>query len=424
MFRRLSSGHRASDEHRYLAVHDFDRTPPKTWGKQGPTYYASKLTSSSKMKAVGARAYADYLRMPGTWLLLKVQAASAEQARTLVERALKGDELAARRIEVLVDRYGLVKGSPLDKPKPTPAPEPPRFTIGSREKVGTWEGAPERINREDAEELKPGEFSLKGMFFGAYAQAGTDELEGLPGIKMVGEHRDPYQLLSVTTDRIGFAHIPVIAVTALAANPHGGFAVDVARPLAVGFAKAHGLVFDLYSPSVGTRRTRIATDRNPASASFGKQKRMEEVTVHFTVPDKQLGRMTPEQQRWFGYSYTSDRPRWGLAKVEAWLGLDRVEVLEAFRNKRGPRQPEQPARPRQETPAVVPLRPSADDVPSSGELEHDARQVDAGIRWAASKLRSRSGAVTLGTKRMAAARRDKDRAFWYGVRLWGEGRDA
>jgi len=402
---------------RYMVVNVYQKVPPATWASKPASYYADKLTTPGKLKAVGAQAQRDYKTLRDTWLHFEVQANSADTARALVNSAMKGNEVAAAKIRVGLDKYGLLKGTPLDLgrlPRKPAAPLEPRFTISkaSKDRVGY-----PRIDREAGEELKPGDFNPAAMFMGFYSQEGTDTLEGLPGIKLVTSFTEPFQLNGVSPDRIGFAHIPMIVVSGLALE-RGDFGTTIARPFAVAFAKAHGLVFDLYSPSIYTRRGRIAEDRNPGSPTFGKQRRMVETDVRFEVPETQLARMTKEQHDWFSYGQLFGTiPRWGQKEADRWLGLDKVEQIGAWRKEHGigvapaPREPAE----------VIPLHPG---VPGANPLGAgpDSPQMRAGRDWAQRKGLSPARAVAIAQGKLTTARSVKDIAFWTGVLAWGEGR--
>ena len=336
----------------YLYVGDYDRKPPpKIWAKKEPSYYAARL--ARKAKAVGTKQWVDYLRLPGVWLLVKVdQPMSASTARSFLEKALKGSVLRASAITVLADPFGLTKGTPLDPEHPLgPAlegplfedpppplkvvgPPEPRFTIGrSAERPSKW--YPDRVEREDAEEIDPAAgMNPQALFMGFYNMPGSHDLEGLRGMRYYVTHKSPFSLQSVATgeaDSFGVGPY-VVRVTALAKD-WNNFAVDVARPLAVAFAKAEGVVFDLYKPLSHLRRHRITTDRNPASSSYGKNKKMREVEVTFEIPQRQLGRLPRDKQRAFTNSW-SDGLRWRRKEIDRWLGLDKVETLAAYRAKK------------------------------------------------------------------------------------------
>ena len=336
---------RANEAVRYLYVEGTwdHRPPPKTWAKKEASYYSRRL--ARKAKAVGSKAWQDYLRLRGVWLFVKVRGTAsltADSARNLLERALNGSELASSNITVLADPFDLTKGTPLRGPKygqpvgVLPArlkPElpAPRFTIGRTEKTPSgWE----RVERDKGAEIDPaGPVDPQALWMGFYNVPGSHDLEGLPGMRFFVTHSSPFSIQSVSTDSIGFAHIPVVKVTALAKDIHN-FGADVARPLAVAFAKDQGVVFDLYYPTRGVRRSRVTTDRNPASASYGKNKKMEEVEITFEIPQEQLKRLPREKQQAFTSPW-SHSLRWGRDKIDHWLGLDKVEVLAAYRAKKG-----------------------------------------------------------------------------------------
>ena len=314
---------------------------------------------------------------------------------------------------------------------------PARFTIGrhkeddpaerQRKKMGMGPGT---ASREAGEEIDPDTLNLSALAMGFYSQAGTDALEGMPGVKDHGfftpHHRSPFQIGSVTTTRIGFAHLPMVEVTALAADP-GGFTTSTARPLAIAFAKAVGIVFDLYSPTFGTRRDRISTDRNPASPSFGKNKKMSEVVVNFEIPHEQLKRLDAEKREWFGYGSSRSKPRWGRTEIDRWLGLDKVKELAAWRQGQGldrpARKKERPPTPAGGAP-VIPLRSSFGRVtepePTAPAPDLDAAQVQAGRAWAARKMATRGKAVAVARRKLQSRLSDRNRAFWSGVLAWGQ----
>jgi len=329
----------------YLYVGDYDRKPPpKTWAKKEASYYASRL--ARKAKAVGTRQWEDYLRLPGVWLLVKVREPgpqTAAGARDWLDRALQGSVLASRSITVLADPFDLTKGTPLEGPSygepsgtlpPRLKPElpPPRFTIGRKEKTA-W-GA-DRVEREGACEVDPtGPVDPQALFMGFYNVPGSFDLEGLPGMRFYVTHKSPFSLQSVSTGEAdSFGVGPYVVKVSALAKDWRNFGVDVARPLAVAFAKAEGVVFDLYRPTSNLRRHRVTTDRNPASSSYGKNKKMREVEVTFEIPQEQLKRLPRDKQRAFT-GFWSDRIRWGREDIDRWLGLDKVETLAAYRAKR------------------------------------------------------------------------------------------
>lgn len=316
----------------YLYAGNYDyKAPPKSWAKKPAAYYARRL--AKKAKAVGSKSWQDYLKVRGLWLLVEVKRDTAAQARDSLERALSGSVLASTLVTVHADPFNLTKGTPLDPEDPlgpgrgplfVDAPPklklvgPPeaKFTIGSTGEHGI-------VDREAGREIEG--FDPQALFMGFYAQPGTDKLgEGLEGIRQGFEASYPFDLQRVSAQRKGYASQPKIIVTGLAKSPARGFSTQIARPLAVSFARANGLVFDLYYPSVGFRRDRISTDRNPQSKTYGKNKKMTEVEVTFDIPHEQFKRLPQEIRDGFSYSFSSSIPTWGRKEIDSWLGIDKV----------------------------------------------------------------------------------------------------
>ena len=417
----------------YLAVTN-SKTPPKVWLAEGIT--AGRIsTFVNKAKAVGNKTIRDYVGLASTWAAFAVDAPTAERARTVLSQGLAGSDLARGKITVLTDRYDLTRhlnGPAAERmdhfptgPLPArlrPAPPPPRFTIGSPRKNDPLE----RVDRERGVELTPDSFEPAALFMGFYSQAGTNELEGMPGVRFNLNYTAPCVLLYVVPKVIGYANIPVIEVSGATPNVYNsGIAVDVCRPLAVAFAKAHNLVFDLYKPSIRQGRKRLYGDQNPQSSSYGKDKFMEEFQVTFEVPLEQLRRMTKDQQGWFRYGMDAlglaKRPRWGKAEIAHWLGTDKVTQIAAIRGVAKPKRAAQvaPARVQAIRPDLV--LPEAKPAPVVAPGGLDGVQVAAGCAWAAAKVGDRAKAIEIADKKLPKMLGIRNKSFWSGVRSWGLG---
>ena len=417
----------------YLAVTN-SKTPPKTWLAEGIT--AGRIsTFVNKAKAVGNKTIRDYVGLASTWAAFAVEASTAERARAVLSQGLAGSDLARGKITVLTDRYDLTRhlNGPVTErmdhfptgPLPVrlrPAPPPPRFTIGSPRKNDPFE----RADRERGIELTPDNFEPAALFMGFYSQAGTNELEGMPGVRFSLNYTAPFVLLYVTPKVIGSTGIPVIEVSGATPNVYNsGIAVDVCRPLAVAFAKAHNLVFDLYKPSIRQGRKRLYGDQNPQSASYSKDKYMEEFQVTFDVPLEQLRRMSKTQQGWFRYGMDAlglaKRPRWGKAEIAHWLGIDKVTPITAIRKLITPK------RKAQEAPArVQAIRPGlalsiAQPTLVVAPEGLDEVQVAAGCAWAVAKVGDRAKAIEIAEKKLPKMLGIRNKSFWSGVRSWGLG---